>query len=158
MIYTDKTKLAIKVMWESHKSKVDKSGMPYVFHPWHVAEGMTNETETVVALLHDVVEDTDMSFDDIKRLGFDDNVIEALKLLTHDKSVSYEDYIKKIGSNPIATKVKVADLMHNLDDSRLNSLTFKDLNRLEKYRKSLEYLKVIDYKNSFQKRYQKQCH
>lgn len=145
MIYTPMTKKAIKIMYEKHKNQVDKAGMPYVLHPLHVAENMKDELRTTVALLHDVVEDTDMTIEHLSILGFPEEVIKALELLTHNEEVDYFDYIKKIGTNEIATDVKIADLEHNSDLTRLNEITEWDLERVEKYRKSIEYLKSIKY-------------
>ena len=82
MIYTELTKKALKLCFEAHKDQLDKSGMPYVFHPFHLAEQMKDEYSTVAALLHDVVEDTDYTFDDLKKMGFPDEVLDAMKLLT----------------------------------------------------------------------------
>ncbi len=140
MIYTDLTKKALKLCFESHKNQVDKSDMPYVFHPFHLAEQMTDETTTVVALLHDVVEDTDVSFKDLEKQGFSDEIISALKLLTHDESVPYMDYIEAIKKNSIATKVKLADLKHNSDLTRLTVVDEKALGRKEKYEKAIKFL------------------
>ena len=140
MIYTPNTKKAIIFMYKKHKDQLDKSGLPYVFHPFLVAESMDDEDSTIVALLHDTIEDTDATIEDIIGLGFNENVIEALKLLTHDKSIDYFDYINKIKTNPLATKVKLADLRHNSDLSRLNTITEKDLERVRKYKKSIDIL------------------
>jgi (p)ppGpp synthase/HD superfamily hydrolase len=113
---------------------VDKSGIPYVHHPLHLAEQMDDEVSTIAALLHDVVEDTHYTFDDIEQMDFGDDVMAALRLLTHDDSVPYLDYVKEIAKNPIATKVKLADLAHNSDLSRLDhEPTEKDLERVKKY-------------------------
>ena len=143
MIYTAQTKKAIDIIFEKHKNQVDKAGMPYVLHPLHVAEKMNDEETTIVALLHDIVEDTDMTFKDLAQAGFSNNVIEALKYLTHADNLEYFDYIKNIGNNEIATKVKIADLEHNSDLTRLNEINKYDLIRVEKYQKCLEYLKGI---------------
>ena len=141
MIYTEKTRRAMKLCYKAHHGQVDKSGLPYVHHPLHLAEQMDDEDCTVVALLHDVVEDTDYTIEDIRGMGFGDEVVEALKLLTHDKAVPYMDYIKKIASNPLATKVKLADLAHNSDTTRLvHEPTEKDIARCRKYRKAMELL------------------
>lgn len=140
MIYTEMTKKAIKLMFEKHKDQVDKSGMPYVFHPFHLAEQMDDEETTITALLHDIVEDTDTTFEDLRKLGFSDNVINALKLMTHDKNVDYFEYVKNISKNPIARKVKIKDLEHNMDTSRLDEVTDKDLERVKKYKKCYKYL------------------
>ena len=133
MIYTKETKKALKLCFEAHKDQVDKSGMPYIFHPFHLAEQMEDETTTIVALLHDLVEDTDYTFDDLKEMGFSNSVIDALKLMTHDKSVPYMTYVEKIKTNSIATAVKIADLKHNSDLSRLDIVDDKALKRNEKY-------------------------
>ena len=145
MIYTDKTKEAMKLCFEAHKDQTDKSGLPYVFHPFHLADQMDDEESTIVALLHDVVEDTDCTLDDLAEKGFGDTVIEALRLLTHDDGAPYLDYIRRIKTNPLATKVKLADLAHNSDLSRLNHApTRADLDRVEKYQKSREILTCQD--------------
>ena len=140
MIYTKKTALAMKIAYKAHEGQFDHSGVPYIFHPMHVAEQMATERECIVALLHDVVEDTSVTISDLSKY-FDEEVIEAIKLLTHDKKDSYTDYIKKIKPNPLARKVKLADLKHNSVTSRLEKVTIKDLIRLAKYKKALNYLK-----------------
>ena len=141
MIYTDKTKRAMKLCYEAHAGQTDKSGLPYVHHPLHLAEQMDDEDSTVTALLHDVVEDTLYSFEDLEGMGFGDKVIEALKLLTHDPAVPYMDYVRKIGTNPLATKVKLADLAHNSDITRLDhEPTEADLKRLQKYQEARKIL------------------
>ncbi|MBP3897429.1 MAG: GNAT family N-acetyltransferase [Mogibacterium sp.] len=137
MIYTDKTKKAMKLCYEAHAGQTDKSGLPYFHHPMHLADQMDDEDSTVVALLHDVVEDTEYTFSDLEAMGFGDAVIGALRLLTHDDSVPYLDYVREIAKNPIARKVKLADLTHNSDLTRLDrEPTEKDLERVEKYRKA----------------------
>lgn len=140
MIYTDMTKKAMKLCFEAHKEQVDKSGLPYVFHPFHVAEQMQDEVTTTVALLHDVVEDTDYTLKDLSEMGFPQAVTDALALLTHDKSVGYSDYVSLIKANPVASAVKIADLKHNSDLSRLDIITDDDMTRIEKYRRSLSIL------------------
>lgn len=134
------TKKALKLSFDAHKNQVDKSGMPYVYHPFHLAEQMNDEDTTIVALLHDVVEDTDIGFNELIGMGFSNKIIEALKLLTHDDNVPYEQYIDMIKSNDIAKAVKLADLRHNSDLSRLDIVDEKALKRLEKYKKSVETL------------------
>ena len=133
MIYTEATKKAMLLCYEAHRDQTDKSGVPYVFHPIHLAEQMRDEDTTVTALLHDVVEDTAYTFDDLVKMGFSENVITALKLLTHDKSVPYMEYVAKIKENPVAKAVKLADLAHNSDLSRLNSVDDKARSRIQKY-------------------------
>lgn len=140
MIYTDLTKKALKISFNSHKNQVDKSGMPYVFHPFHLAEQMDDEYSVCVALLHDVIEDTDIMIEDLKAEGFPKEVINAIELLTHSDSVPYLDYVKTIKNNSIARKVKLADLKHNSDLSRLDNIDDKALERVEKYKKAIEIL------------------
>lgn len=141
MIYTSLTKKAIKLMFEAHKGQLDKSGIPYVFHPFHLAEQMSDEATTVTALLHDVVEDTDYTVEDIEAMGFGKNVCDALRVLTHDKRIPYMDYIACIKKNPVAAAVKIADLMHNSDLSRLDAVNKEDEERAAKYRDALSILR-----------------
>lgn len=139
MIYTDLTKKALKLCFEAHKEQTDKNGMPYVFHPFHLAEQMDDEYTTCIALLHDVVEDTDTTLEQLSLL-FPKEIINAVALLTHDDAVPYLDYIKAIKKDPLALKVKLADLKHNSDITRLDTIDEKALNRLEKYKKALMIL------------------
>jgi (p)ppGpp synthase/HD superfamily hydrolase len=141
MIYTDMTKKALKLCFDVHKEQVDKSGLPYVFHPFHLAEQMETEDTTIVALLHDVVEDSDLTLDDLRQMGFGDTVIAALALLTHDPAVEYMDYVRAVKDNPIARAVKLADLRHNSDLTRLDTVDEKTLARREKYLQAMTLLK-----------------
>ena len=140
MIYTELTKKAMKLCFEAHRDQVDKTGLPYVFHPFHVAEQMQDEITTTVALLHDVIEDTNYTLEDLTDMGFPAAVTDALKLLTHDKSVPYLEYVLRIKANPVAKAVKLADLKHNSDLSRLDKVDEKALERIEKYREAVELL------------------
>lgn len=140
MIYTKQTKKALKLCFSAHKDQKDKSGMPYVFHPFHLAEQMTDETTTVVALLHDVVEDSEYTLADLKKEGFTKEVLDAVKLLTHAKGENYLDYVARIKQNPIARAVKLADLAHNTDTTRLDAIDDKMLERYEEYRKAIKLL------------------
>ena len=140
MIYTDLTKKAMKLCFAAHKDQIDKSGMPYVFHPFHLAEQMTDELTTVTALLHDVVEDTPYTMDDLRRMGFPEEVLAALRLLTHNDGLPYLDYVARLKSNPIARAVKLADLRHNSDLTRLDHVDEKALQRAKKYQKAIELL------------------
>ena len=141
MIYTKMTKMALRLCFEAHKDQDDKSGMPYVFHPFHLAEQMKDEDTTIVALLHDVVEDTDTTFEDLAQMGFGEPVLEALRLLTHDPEVPYMDYVAEIKQNPIAKAVKLADLKHNSDMTRLDTVTDWDKKRAQKYKAAIKLLK-----------------
>ncbi len=140
MCFTDLTKKALVISFNAHKEQVDKSGMPYVYHPYRIAEQMEDEYSTCVALLHDVVEDTNITLDDLKNDGFPQEVLEAIALMTHDDSTPYFDYIKRIKTNPIATAVKLADLQDNSNYERLDKVEIKDLQRLEKYREAKRIL------------------
>ena len=101
---------------------------------------MSDEVTTCVALLHDVVEDTDITFEQLEQEGFTDEIIAALKLLTHDDAVPYMDYVREIKSNPVASAVKLADLKHNSDLTRLDLVDEKALERVQKYKKAIEIL------------------
>ena len=140
MIYTEKTKKALKLCFEAHKDQVDKSGLPYVFHPFHLAEQMQDENTTIVALLHDVVEDTEYTLDDLRAMGFGDEVMEALSYMTHDPAVPYMEYVARIRENDIARRVKLADLRHNSDITRLDSIDQKALDRVAKYAQAIRLL------------------
>lgn len=140
MIYTETTKKALKLCFEAHKNQFDKSGMPYVFHPFHLAEQMTDETTTAVALLHDVIEDTDYTFADLEKMGFGKEITEPLVLLTHLPDVPYMDYIAKISKDSVAKAVKLADLRHNSDLSRFDFADEQALARREKYIAAIKLL------------------
>ena len=140
MIYTDATKKAMKLCFQAHKDQIDKSGIPYVFHPIHLAEQMKDEDTTVVALLHDVVEDTDYTLENLREMGFNQRIIAAIALMTHAEGVPYMDYVAKIKGNPIAKAVKLADLAHNSDITRMDVVDEKAIARVDKYAKAIRFL------------------
>ena len=140
MIYTELTKKAMKLCFKAHKDQVDKSGLPYVFHPFYLAEQMQDEATAVTALLHDVVEDSDYTLQDLIDMGFPKEVTDAIALMTHDDAVPYLDYVRKLKDNPVARAVKLADLKHNSDLSRLDVINEKALKRVEKYHKAIRIL------------------
>lgn len=142
MIYTPLTKRALKISFEAHKNQTDKSGMPYVYHPFHLAEQMDDENSVCVALLHDVVEDTDLTLADLIQAGFPEEVTDALALMTHDDLTPYMEYVERLSHNPIAAKVKLADLAHNSDLTRLDVVREKDRERVLKYHRAMELLKA----------------
>lgn len=144
MLYTDLTKRALKLCFAAHKDQTDKSGLPYVFHPFHLAEQMPDELTTVVALLHDVVEDTPYTLEDLARLGFPQKVLSTLARLTHDPSVPYLDYVAALKEDPIARQVKLADLRHNSDLTRLDHVDDKARQRAEKYAAAIRLLEEPD--------------
>ena len=140
MIYTDLTKKALRLAYQKHLGQYDKSNIPYIFHPMHVAEQMDDENSVVVALLHDVMEDTDTTEQELADLGFNEEIINALKILTKPRNMEYLEYIKEVNKNDLAKKVKLADLKHNSDLTRLDIVTEKDLKRVIKYKQAIEYL------------------
>lgn len=147
MIYTELTIKAMKIAYNAHHGQVDKANTPIFFHPFHLAEQMEDEISTVVALLHDVVEDTTITFEDLEK-EFPQEVIVPLRYLTHDKEVDYLDYVTKINENPIAKKVKLADIAHNADHTRFVGMNMPQY-RLDywnkKYKKAKE---ILTEKNS----------
>lgn len=140
MIYTELTKKAMRISLQAHEGQTDRSGMPYFLHPFHVADHVESEEETCVALLHDVVEDTDVTLEDLRRAGMPDTVLAAVDLLTHHRSTPYLEYIRKLSVNQLAKTVKLRDLEHNLDLGRIDHITPEDLRRTEKYKKAQDYL------------------
>ena len=117
MIYTELTNKAMKIAYAAHQGQVDYNGIPYIFHPIHLAEAMDDEISCCAALLHDVVEDTAVTMEDLAK-EFPEEVIAVLRLLTHEEGVPYFDYVRKIKANPIAVKIKLADIAHNSDQTR----------------------------------------
>ena len=132
---------AKRIAYEAHQGQADKAGEPYILHPLHVAEQMVQEDEIIVALLHDVVEDSGVTLRDLRTQGFPHHVVDALSLLTHQEGVDYFDYIKIIKSNPLATTVKLADLRHNSDLSRLKAVDDAARRRAIKYRRAIDLLR-----------------
>ena len=136
----NKLELAYAIALVAHKGQVDKVGVDYINHPLTVSNNCTGENEKIVALLHDVLEDTKVTKEDLL-LFFDPYIVEAVCLLTHNPNDSYMDYLAKIKANPIAKAVKLADLKHNMDLSRFPNPTQRDIERVEKkYKPALEFL------------------
>lgn len=140
MIYTELIRKAMIMAFNAHNGQLDKGSVPYIYHPIHVAEKMPDEATTCVALLHDVVEDTALTLKDIEKAGFSTEVITAISIMTHKRGMPYMDYIKIVKKNPMARIVKLADLEHNCDLSRLPVVTEKDHKRVEKYQKAIAFL------------------
>ena len=142
MIYTPMTRKAMTIAYQAHHGQTDKAGLPYIHHPLHLAEQMDDEITCTVALLHDTVEDTAVTLEDLAR-EFPPEVVEAVTLLTHGEDVEYFDYVRAIRKNPIAAQVKLADLRHNSDPSRSahTHIPPEDTaRRREKYRKAMNIL------------------
>ena len=141
MIYTHLTNEAMKIAYKAHHGQVDKAGVPYIFHPMHLAEQMDDEYSTCVALLHDVVEDTHITLEQLAQI-FPKEVVDAVAVLTHGKDEPYLHYVQRVTLNRIARKVKLADLNHNSDQTRMENASEETLAYFrEKYRKAFEILK-----------------
>ena len=136
-LYLDR---AIELAKQHHEGQTDKAGKPYIEHPLRVMNQVESEEEKIVAVLHDIVEDTDISLDDLRSEGFSEEVVSAVECLTKQDGENYDSYIERISFNPLAVKIKLADLEDNRDLTRLPEVTDKDLERVEKYDKALEKL------------------
>lgn len=134
-----KSELAKAVATYAHSGQTDKAGKPYILHPLAVAEKMSTEEQKVVALLHDVLEDTFVNEDTIRNL-FGDIIADAVIAITKRPGETYEDFVRRVATNPISKAVKLADLEHNMDLSRLDSVSEKDLERVRKYERAKEFL------------------
>lgn len=132
---------AIGIALEAHQGQQSKNSTPYILHPLHLMLQMETEEEMITAVLHDVIEDTSVTLADLEEVGFAEVVLAALALLTHAKSMPYDEYILAIKKNPLARKVKLADLQHNMDIRRLPEVGEKDLARLQKYGRAWQVLR-----------------
>lgn len=133
---------ALKIVIEAHKNQIDKAGQPYIFHLLRVSEMGQTETEKICGLLHDLIEDTDWTFEDLKKEGFSDEIIEVLDCVTKRGNESYTNFIKRIEQNQLAVRVKINDLKDNMDITRLTEITEKDRERLNKYLNAYNYLET----------------
>ena len=132
---------AIAIALRVHRGQLDRSGKPYILHPLRVMMAMDTETEMTAAVLHDVIEDSPTTLEDLREEGFSDEVLEAVRLMTHDKEqVSYQEYVRRLKPDPIARKIKMADLRHNMDIRRMAKVGEKERERLERYRAAWETL------------------
>ena len=132
---------AIEIAVEAHKGQVDKGGSPYILHPLRVMMSVNGESEKIVAVLHDVVEDSNWTFEALLAEGFSIEVIEALKSVTKNSdNEDYDSFIQRAIGNPIGRKVKIADIRDNLDVTRISDITDKDVKRINKYKKALKLL------------------
>ena len=133
---------AIQIAVEAHAGTKDKGGKAYILHPISVMMRVETEEEKIVAILHDVVEDTDWIFDALRKEGFSETVIEALETVTkYSEEEDYDDFIQRSLKNDIGRKVKIADLRENLDVTRIGELTEKDIERFNKYKRALSVQK-----------------
>ncbi|MBA2941411.1 HD domain-containing protein [Paenibacillus sp. CGMCC 1.16610] len=132
---------AILLAAKAHDGQTDKGGNPYILHPIRLASKAKTTEESIVAVLHDVVEDSNMTLFDLKNEGFSSNVIAALDCLTRRADESYEGFIKRIKLNPLASKVKLLDLEDNCDINRIPQPTDADYARIDRYKKAIAELK-----------------
>mgnify|MGYP000453163370 FL=1 len=131
--------LALQIAQKAHAGQVDKAGKDYILHPMTVASYMDTDIEKTIAYLHDVLEDTDVTVDALRKI-FPNEIVDTLITLTHRKDESYFEYIQRVSTSKLAKKIKVADLLHNLDITRIKEPTKQDYERLEKYKKAILYL------------------
>ena len=134
--------LALSIATEAHRGQFDKAGIDYIEHPIFVASQVDSEEEKAVALLHDVIEDSSVTAEELLNAGLPETVVTAVQILSKKKGQDYQTYLENVKSNSLARVVKLADLQHNSDLSRLSSVTDKDLERLEKYKKAIDYLSM----------------
>ena len=134
--------LALSIATKAHRGQFDKAGIDYIEHPIFVASQVDSEEERAVALLHDVIEDSSVTAEELLNAGLPETVVTAVQILSKKKGQDYQTYLKTVKSNPLARAVKLADLKHNSDLLRLETITDKDLERLEKYKKAIDYLSM----------------
>lgn len=135
---------AITIAVQAHEGQIDKAGVPYILHPLRVMLGVSTNEERIAAVLHDVVEDSEWTLEQLEAEGFSNDIIEAIDALTKRTGEDYQAFVLRAGANPIARKVKLADLADNSDIARIANPTERDYERLEKYRKAIAILKEID--------------
>ena len=134
---------ALRIAVEAHAGQVDKAGKPYIFHPMRVCCRCFTDEEKVVALLHDTIEDTDITAEYLLSEGFPRSIVDAVLSVSRNEDESYEDFVKRTRLHPLGKAVKLHDLEDNMDISRLEQVTDKDLARLNKYIKAYRYLKEL---------------
>lgn len=131
---------ALQIAYNAHHEQLDKGGNAYFLHPVFVALQMDTEEEKITGILHDVIEDTDITLEDLKRQGFSENVIAAVDAMTRRDGETYMEFIKRLSVNEIARRVKIQDIRNNMDLSRIPEPTKKDWDRMDVYMKALTYL------------------
>ena len=134
---------AISIAALAHEGQTDKGGAPYILHPLNVMRRLAHQDERIVAVLHDVIEDTRVSIADLRKDGFSETILAAIESLTRHEGEPYQIFIERAARNPLARRVKLADLAENSDLSRIDRPGPKDLERVEKYRKAVEYLTAL---------------
>ncbi len=131
---------AIELACQAHAGQVDKAGQHYILHPMRLMLGLQEDEERIVAVLHDVIEDSDITLNDLVKYRFSKSVIDAIDCLSKRTSERYEDFIMRISSNKLARKIKIEDIKDNLDLTRMTSISDKDLARVAKYHNALKVL------------------
>ena len=131
---------AVKIACKAHAGQVDKAGQPYILHPLRLMLKFQNEQERIVAVLHDVIEDSDLTRDDLITCGFSKTIVNALDCLSKKENERYENFINRILSNELARKIKIEDIKDNLDLTRIESINNEDLKRVLKYHNALRVL------------------
>ena len=131
---------AILIACQAHTEQVDKAGQPYIMHPLRLILKFDNDIERIVAVLHDVIEDSNTTTDDLYHYGFCKEVIDAINCLSKRDDEAYDDFILRISKNSLAAKIKIEDLKDNLNLVRINCIGKKDLARVVKYHKALKFL------------------
>ena len=133
--------IALEIAISAHKGQKDLGGRDYIEHPKAVANLLETDEEKTIGYLHDVLEDTSIKEEDLVTMGISSEIVSAIKVLTKKRGEPYTEYIERVKENELARKVKIADLQHNMDLSRIPNPTKRDFERLEKYKKALMYLK-----------------
>ncbi|WEK06923.1 MAG: HD domain-containing protein [Candidatus Pseudomonas colombiensis] len=134
---------AIAIAAMAHEGQVDKGGAPYILHPLQVMLRLQDPEARTVAVLHDVVEDSPVSLEDLREQGFGEGVLSALEALTKREGEDYQAFVERAGRDPLARQVKLADLAENSDLSRIPAPSAKDLERVAKYRRAIDYLEGL---------------
>jgi (p)ppGpp synthase/HD superfamily hydrolase len=132
---------AIEIAVRAHAGQKGKDGSPYILHPLRVMTRLAGDEERMAAVLHDVVEDTEVTLEDLRTAGFPEEVLETVRLLTHEQGISYEDYVERLRPHPMARRIKLADLEDNSDIRRLSGIEDRDLERLRKYHRAWQILR-----------------
>jgi (p)ppGpp synthase/HD superfamily hydrolase len=132
---------ALEIAIKAHEGQIDKADKAYILHPLRLMNQFSDENSMIVSVLHDVVEDSDYTFQDLIDAGFSSQIVQAVECLTKRENEEYQDFIKRVKVNPLAVKVKIVDIKDNLDISRLyEPLSEKDFGRIQKYQAALKLL------------------
>lgn len=138
---------AKQIAKNAHKNQFDKAGKPYIEHPLRVMSSLTTIEEKIVGVLHDTVEDSDLTLETLTHLGFPSHIVNAIDAITKHQGENYENYLKRVTANPLALRVKIADMRDNMDINRISHPTEKDYQRLKKYQEILPHLLRISEGN-----------